>query len=65
MFDNIGYASFFLKVNPFSNNGFVRLLYAVGIIMQIFIYCWFGNEVEIKVRLLDSVVSFILKVRLF
>ncbi|KAJ3663327.1 hypothetical protein Zmor_007618 [Zophobas morio] len=37
-------------VNPLSSEGLVRIMYASGVITQIFIYCWFGNEVEAKVR---------------
>ncbi|KAJ3663322.1 hypothetical protein Zmor_007613 [Zophobas morio] len=38
-------------VNPFSTDGFIRIFYTVAVTTQIFIYCWFGNEVELKVRL--------------
>ena len=41
---------YFEKVDPFSSNGLLRLSYAAGVTMQIFIYCWFGNEVEVTVR---------------
>ncbi|KAJ3663323.1 hypothetical protein Zmor_007614 [Zophobas morio] len=37
-------------VNPFSAEGLIRILYTMAVTTQIFIYCWFGNEVELKVR---------------
>ncbi|KAJ3663329.1 hypothetical protein Zmor_007620 [Zophobas morio] len=37
-------------VDPLSEEGFVTVLYAIAIITEIFIYCWFGNQVNLKVR---------------
>ncbi|KAJ3663316.1 hypothetical protein Zmor_007612 [Zophobas morio] len=37
-------------VDPFSSQGIVRIMCASGIATQLFIYCWFGNEVEFEVR---------------
>ncbi|KAJ3663646.1 hypothetical protein Zmor_007886 [Zophobas morio] len=35
-------------VVPMSNEFFSLLSYGVAITMQIFMYCWFGNEIEVK-----------------
>nr|XP_015833045.1 PREDICTED: odorant receptor 49b isoform X6 [Tribolium castaneum] len=35
-------------VSPLSSEGLNHLFYIGGIIMQILLYCWFGNEVEAK-----------------
>jgi hypothetical protein len=35
---------------PLSSEFFSLLSYGVAITVQIFMYCWFGNEVEIKVN---------------
>ncbi|KAJ3663324.1 hypothetical protein Zmor_007615 [Zophobas morio] len=37
-------------VNPFSTDGLIKIMYTLAVMSQIFIYCWFGNEVELKVR---------------
>ncbi|KAJ3663334.1 hypothetical protein Zmor_007625 [Zophobas morio] len=36
-------------VDPLSKEGIIIAMYAVAIITEIFIYCWFGNQVHIKV----------------
>lgn len=36
-------------VNPLSSEGLNHLFYIAGIVMQILLYCWYGNEVETKV----------------
>ncbi|KAJ3663335.1 hypothetical protein Zmor_007626 [Zophobas morio] len=36
-------------VDPLSNEGVNIAIYAVSIITEIFVYCWFGNEVDVKV----------------
>ena len=33
-----------------SNEFYTLFSYGVAITVQIFMYCWFGNEVEIKVK---------------
>jgi hypothetical protein len=35
---------------PFSNEFLSLLGYGIAITVQIFMYCWFGNEVEVKVK---------------
>jgi hypothetical protein len=40
----------FGKVDPFSSASLSYLSYVTAITAQIFLYCWFGNEVEFKVR---------------
>jgi hypothetical protein len=35
---------------PLSSEFFSLLSYGLAITVQIFMYCWFGNEVEIKVN---------------
>jgi hypothetical protein len=35
---------------PLSSEFFSLLSYGLAITVQIFMYCWFGNEVEIKVK---------------
>ncbi|RZC36253.1 7tm 6 domain containing protein [Asbolus verrucosus] len=35
-------------VTPFSNEFYTYAMYGVAVIVEIFIYCWFGNEVELK-----------------
>ncbi|KAJ3663640.1 hypothetical protein Zmor_007881 [Zophobas morio] len=39
-------------VVPFSSEFYSLLTYGVAITIQIFMYCWFGNEVEVKSNLL-------------
>jgi hypothetical protein len=36
-------------VDPLSEAAFTHLSYIIGISTQVLLYCWFGNEVEIKV----------------
>ncbi|KAJ3663332.1 hypothetical protein Zmor_007623 [Zophobas morio] len=38
-------------VEPLSKEGLIIAFYAVAIITEIFIYCWFGNQVHVKVSL--------------
>ena len=38
------------KVDPLSSASFSHMTYVTAITAQLFLYCWFGNEVEIKVR---------------
>ncbi|RZC41118.1 7tm 6 domain containing protein, partial [Asbolus verrucosus] len=35
-------------VTPFSNEFYTYAIYGVAVIVEIFIYCWFDNEVELK-----------------
>ncbi|RZC33727.1 7tm 6 domain containing protein [Asbolus verrucosus] len=35
-------------VTPFSNEFYTYAIYEIAIIMEIFMYCWFGNEVKLK-----------------
>ncbi|KAJ3663312.1 hypothetical protein Zmor_007608 [Zophobas morio] len=37
-------------VDPLSSASLSHLSYVTAITVQLFLYCWFGNEVEIKVR---------------
>jgi hypothetical protein len=37
------------QVEPLSGEGIPFLLYLVGMTAEIFLYCWFGNEVEFRV----------------
>jgi hypothetical protein len=39
----------FGKVAPLSSEFYSLLSYGIAIILQIFMYCWFGNEVQVKV----------------
>ncbi|KAJ3663314.1 hypothetical protein Zmor_007610 [Zophobas morio] len=36
-------------VDPWSEEGFSHLFYVSAVTSQIFLYCWFGNQVEVKV----------------
>ncbi|KAJ3663591.1 hypothetical protein Zmor_007838 [Zophobas morio] len=46
---SIGITMFQLTlVVPFSNEFYSLLSYGVAIIVEIFMYCWFGNEVQVK-----------------
>ncbi|XP_044270013.1 odorant receptor 4-like [Tribolium madens] len=46
---SLGLALFqFSLVDPLSPEGYMIFLYVLCIITEIFLYCWFGNEVEIK-----------------
>jgi hypothetical protein len=36
-------------VDPISEAAVTHVCYLLGISMEILLYCWFGNEVEIKV----------------
>ncbi|KAJ3635807.1 hypothetical protein MTP99_008683 [Tenebrio molitor] len=48
---SIGFSMFELTlVVPFSNEYFAFLTYGFAMTVQIFMYCWFGNEVEVKSR---------------
>jgi hypothetical protein len=40
----------FAKVVPSSSDVYTILAYAAAAATQIFMYCWFGNQVELKVR---------------
>ncbi|KAJ3663325.1 hypothetical protein Zmor_007616 [Zophobas morio] len=37
-------------VSPVSKDGLLRIMYGSAMTCQIFMYCWFGNEIETKVR---------------
>jgi hypothetical protein len=37
------------KVQRFSAHFYFTIIYESAVLTQIFMYCWFGNEVEIKV----------------
>jgi hypothetical protein len=37
------------KVAPLSTEFYSLLFYGSAIVVQIFMYCWFGNEVEVTV----------------
>ncbi|KAJ3663349.1 hypothetical protein Zmor_007635 [Zophobas morio] len=39
-------------VEPFSNEFYSLLIFAACVPIQLFLYCWFGNEVELKVRII-------------
>ncbi|KAJ3663333.1 hypothetical protein Zmor_007624 [Zophobas morio] len=41
-------------VDPLSTEGLIIVFYAVAIITEIFVYCWFGNQVDFKVSLLTT-----------
>ncbi|RZC32089.1 odorant receptor Or1 [Asbolus verrucosus] len=46
---SIGLSLFQLTVvTPFTNEFFTYIIYGMAIIVEIFMFCWFGNEVEIK-----------------
>ncbi|XP_063925639.1 odorant receptor Or1-like [Zophobas morio] len=38
-------------VDPLSKEGLITVLYAMAVITEIFIYCWFGNQVDLKTLL--------------
>ncbi|RZC42374.1 7tm 6 domain containing protein [Asbolus verrucosus] len=40
-------------VKPFTNEFYSFLFYGMGITVETFMYCWFGNEVEIKVNITE------------
>jgi hypothetical protein len=40
----------FCKVVPLSSEFFSILAFEIAIVVEIFMYCWFGNQVEEKVR---------------
>jgi hypothetical protein len=42
---------FLKKVAPFTSECYSLLFYVGSATVQIFLYCWFGNEVEYKVRI--------------
>ncbi|RZC42373.1 7tm 6 domain containing protein [Asbolus verrucosus] len=44
----IGLTMFQLTVVPFSSQFHALLFFVTCVIIQIFLYCWFGNEVEVK-----------------
>ncbi|RZB40538.1 7tm 6 domain containing protein, partial [Asbolus verrucosus] len=45
----IGFSMFQLTlVIPFSSEFFSFLMYSNGISVEVFMYCWFGNEIQIK-----------------
>lgn len=39
-----------LATDPLDANAVPQILYTACILAQLFIYCWFGNEVKLKVR---------------
>ncbi|RZC35812.1 7tm 6 domain containing protein, partial [Asbolus verrucosus] len=46
---SIGLSLFQLTVvAPFTNEFYTYIIYGMAVTVEIFIYCWFGNEVEIK-----------------
>jgi hypothetical protein len=40
----------FSKVEPFSSEFYSLLFFVSSVTTQNFLYCWFGNEAEFKVR---------------
>ncbi|RZC37375.1 hypothetical protein BDFB_006393 [Asbolus verrucosus] len=40
----------FDKVVPFSSEFFSLISYANAVLVEVFMYCWFGNELELKVK---------------
>lgn len=48
-----------LKQDVWSSDFFATIIYLITMTVQTFIYCWYGNEVKLKVR---STTSFINKV---
>ncbi|KAJ3663345.1 hypothetical protein Zmor_007631 [Zophobas morio] len=38
-------------VDPLSGTSLSHLMYVSGIIVQVFLYCWYGNSVEVKVSI--------------
>ncbi|RZC18441.1 odorant receptor 49b-like [Asbolus verrucosus] len=44
-------------VDPLSSASVSHLIYVTAITSQIFLYCWFGNEIEIKVCNLSTTVK--------
>lgn len=46
---NVGFFFFFQK-KLLSTGFFSMLLYLSGIMLQLFYYCWYGNELELKVK---------------
>jgi hypothetical protein len=39
----------FIQVAPLTNEFYLFLFYGNAVLLEIFVYCWFGNEVQIKV----------------
>ncbi|KAJ3663569.1 hypothetical protein Zmor_007818 [Zophobas morio] len=46
---SLGFSMFLLtQVTPFTSEFFSFIVYGSAVVVEIFLYCWFGNEVEIK-----------------
>ncbi|XP_063925985.1 odorant receptor 46a-like [Zophobas morio] len=46
--DNLKYSVKGRSVVPFSSEFFSLLMFEIGVLVEIFMFCWFANEVEIK-----------------
>lgn len=53
--------SIFFQVNPISVEFVSMLTYQSCMLMQLFLYCWFGNEILLKVIMRNERFSFVSK----
>ena len=46
---SVNISKWFLKVDPLSGTSLSHLAYLSTMIFQVLLYCWYGNETEVKV----------------